>query len=162
LHNGHLNPQRERYLPAEGDTLALGRSLGAALVPGLVIYLSGELGAGKTTLARGVLRGLGYSGRVKSPTFTLVEVYKFSKLYLYHFDFYRFSDPAELTDAGLDEYFGEGSVALVEWPEKASGVPAADLRIAMRVTGSGRTAALHADTEAGKLCLERLQPSSTT
>jgi tRNA threonylcarbamoyladenosine biosynthesis protein TsaE len=82
-----------RTLPTEADTLALGRALAPCLVPGLTIYLIGELGAGKTTLARGLLRGLGYAGKVKSPTFTLVEVYEVSRLYLYHFDFYRFSDP---------------------------------------------------------------------
>jgi tRNA threonylcarbamoyladenosine biosynthesis protein TsaE len=162
VHSPNLTPGVERFLPAESDTLALGRALAGALAPGLVVYLSGELGAGKTTFARGVLRGLGHTGRVKSPTFTLVEAYEFSKLYLYHFDFYRFTQPRELADAGLGEYFSDDAVALVEWPEKAPGLPPPDLRIDMRVTDGGRTAALHADTEAGRLCLERLQRSSTT
>jgi tRNA threonylcarbamoyladenosine biosynthesis protein TsaE len=162
LHSPNLTPRIERFLPAESDTLALGRALAKALAPGLVVHLSGELGAGKTTLARGVLRGLGYTGRVKSPTFTLVEAYEFSKLYLYHFDFYRFTDPSELADAGLGEYFSDDAVTLVEWPEKAPGLPPPDLRIDMRVTDGGRTARLHAGTEAGRLCLERLQRSSTT
>jgi tRNA threonylcarbamoyladenosine biosynthesis protein TsaE len=162
LHSPNLTLPVERFLPAEADTLALGGALAEALEPGLVIYLSGELGAGKTTLARGVVRGLGYRGRVKSPTFTLVEVYKFSKLYLYHFDFYRFNDPKELEDAGFRDYFGDDAIALVEWPDKASGLPAADLRIEMRVTDGGRTVTLHANTEAGRLCVERLQRSGTT
>ena len=150
-----------RTLPAEADTLALGGALATALAPGLVIYLIGELGAGKTTLARGLLRGLGYSGKVKSPTFTLVEVYEVSRLYLYHFDFYRFSDPRELGEAGFREYFNPQSVCLVEWPEKsnkAAGLPAADLRIVLEVAGSGRNVAIFADSEAGVSCLKRLQP----
>jgi tRNA threonylcarbamoyladenosine biosynthesis protein TsaE len=126
----------------------------------LVIYLIGELGAGKTTLARGLLRGLGYTGKVKSPTFTLVEVYEVSRLYLYHFDFYRFSDPRELGEAGFREYFNPQSVCLVEWPEKsnkAAGLPAADLRIVLEVAGSGRNVSIFADSEAGASCLKRLQ-----
>jgi len=149
-----------RTLPAEADTLALGRALAACITPGLTIYLSGELGAGKTTLARGLLRGLGYAGKVKSPTFTLVEAYEVSRLYLYHFDFYRFTDPQELGEAGFREYFNPQSVCLVEWPEKgsrAAGLPAADLRVTLEVAGSGRKVAIFADSEAGVSCLKRLQ-----
>jgi tRNA threonylcarbamoyladenosine biosynthesis protein TsaE len=154
--------QLTRFLRSEPDTVALGGALAAALEPGLVVYLVGDLGAGKTTLARGCLRGLGYRGRVKSPTFTLVEVYEFSRLYLYHFDFYRFDDPQELADAGFREYFAANAVCLVEWPEKATGLPAADVRIGLHMTGTGRTVDLIADTEAGRLCLTRLQSSNVT
>ena len=105
---------------------------------------------------RGALRGLGYLRRVKSPTFTLVEVYKLSRINLYHFDFYRFDDPRELGEAGFRDYFSADAVCLVEWPEKAAGLPAADIRIAIRVTGGGRTVEIHTDTEAGRLCLDRL------
>ena len=153
--------EMRRSLPAEADTLALGLALAAGLAPGMVVYLSGELGAGKTTMARGVLRGLGYEGKVKSPTFTLVEVYEFSRLYLYHFDFYRFtghqSDPREFGEAGFREYFNPQSVCLVEWPEKAAGLPAADLRVVLHVAGSGRNVSIFADSEAGASCLKRLQ-----
>jgi tRNA threonylcarbamoyladenosine biosynthesis protein TsaE len=159
---GAPKAQITRFLPAEADTLVLGVALGRALEPSLVVYLVGELGAGKTTLARGMLGGLGYAGRVKSPTFTLVEVYKFSRLYLYHFDFYRFDDPRELADAGFREYFAANTVCLVEWPEKAPGLPAADVRIELQVTGTGRTVTLRADTEVGRLCLKRLEHSITT
>ena len=146
-----------RQLDSEEDTLALGRALAVGLAPGMVLYLCGELGAGKTTLARGILRGLGHAGRVKSPTFTLVEVYKFSRLYLYHFDFYRFDDPRELADAGFREYFNPASGCLVEWPEKATGLPAPDLKILMQVAGTGRRVEIFAGSEAGRHCLKRLR-----
>jgi tRNA threonylcarbamoyladenosine biosynthesis protein TsaE len=147
-----------RYLAAEADTLALGAELARGLKPGMVIYLAGQLGAGKTTLARGVLRGLGYGGKVKSPTFTLVELYKISRLYLYHFDFYRFDDPRELADAGFRDYFNPHSVCLVEWPEKAAaGLPAADVSVSMRLEATGRRVEIVADTEAGRSCVERLK-----
>ena len=148
----------QKFLPAEADTLAFGAGLASHLEPGLVVYLSGELGAGKTTLARGILRGLGYAGKVKSPSFALVEPYTFSRLYLYHFDFYRFTDPRELGDAGFREYFNPDSVCLVEWPENAAGkLPPADISITMMVQGSGRLLEIGAGTEAGKRCLQRFE-----
>jgi tRNA threonylcarbamoyladenosine biosynthesis protein TsaE len=134
-------------LPDEAATLALGRALGPCLEPGTIVFLQGELGAGKTTLARGILRGLGFEGRVKSPTYALVEVYEVSRLHLHHFDFYRFRDPREWIDAGFRESFDGRNVSLVEWPEKAAGMlPPADLEIHLASSGSGRSV--------------RLQPSS--
>lgn len=145
-------------LPDEPATLALGARLAQALAPGLVIYLDGDLGSGKTTLVRGALRGLGYVGNVKSPTYTLVELYAISRLDLHHFDFYRFSQPEEYLDAGLDEYFQDGAVCLVEWPEKAGNYLApADLRVALSVVDQGRRADFTALTEAGRACLSRLR-----
>ena len=147
-------------LPDEAATLALGACLARALEPGLVIYLDGDLGSGKTTLVRGALRGLGYAGNVKSPTYTLVELYAISRLNLHHFDFYRFSQPEEYLDAGLDEYFQGGAVCLVEWPDKAGDYLApADLRIALAIVGNGRRADLVAHTTAGHSCLSRLRSS---
>ncbi|MGA0024167.1 MAG: tRNA (adenosine(37)-N6)-threonylcarbamoyltransferase complex ATPase subunit type 1 TsaE [Burkholderiales bacterium] len=154
MHTPHL--KRTLQLASEEDTLALGRALAPLLEPGMVIHLRGDLGAGKTTLARGMLRGLGYEGRVKSPTFTLLEPYKFSRLYLYHFDFYRFLDPRELEESGFREYFNPESVCLVEWPEKALDLPAADLDIELRVAAEGRAVELQAHTEVGRRCLDRL------
>lgn len=145
------------FLPDENTTLELGRALAAGLAPGMTMYLIGDLGAGKTTLARGLLRGLGYAGKVKSPTFTLVEVYEFSRLYLYHFDFYRFGDPQELEQMGFRDYFNPESVCIVEWPNKAAGLPPADLKVVLEVASSGRNVAIVADSEAGASCLRRLQ-----
>lgn len=147
-------------LPDEAATLALGARLSQVLTAGLVIYLDGDLGSGKTTLARGVLRGLGYAGNVKSPTYTLVELYAISRLNLHHFDFYRFSQPEEYLDAGLDEYFQGGAVCLVEWPDKAGDYLApADLRIALFVADHGRRADFAAFSKAGHACLSRLRAS---
>ena len=145
------------HLDDETATLELGTRLARVLRDGLKIYLSGELGAGKTTLVRGLLRSLGYQGRVKSPTFTLVELYKLSRLDLYHFDFYRFKDPTEWIDAGFREAFGAAAVCLVEWPEKAAGrLPRADLHIRLEHADAGRHVRLVADTNEGKQCLQQL------
>ena len=145
------------HLPDEAATLAWGARLARVIAPGLSLHLHGDLGSGKTTLVRGLLRGLGYEGRVKSPTYTLVELYTVSRLNLYHFDFYRFKEPKEWRDAGLDEYFKDSSVCLVEWPEKAAGLlPAADLDLALEFAGGGRDLSARAGTESGKACVQGL------
>ena len=148
-------------MPDEAATLALGRELAPLLVPGMVVWLNGDLGTGKTTLARALLRGVGYTGAVKSPTYTLVEVYVVSSLYWYHFDFYRFNEPEEFDDAGLGEYFRDNAVCLVEWPEKAAGyVPPADLALNFRFAEaspeSGRELEFVANSESGRKCLSAL------
>jgi tRNA threonylcarbamoyladenosine biosynthesis protein TsaE len=145
------------YLADEAATLELGARLATTLSPGVVVYLSGELGAGKTTIVRGCLRALGYRGRVKSPTFGLVEVYNLSRLYLHHFDFYRFEDPHEWIDAGFRDAFERDNVCLVEWPEKAGDqLPTADLKIRLEHAGAGRQATITGQTDAGKQCLYQL------
>ena len=121
------------------------------------VYLHGELGAGKTTLVRGLLRGLGYAGKVKSPTYTLVELYEVSRLYFYHFDFYRLERAQDWIDAGFLEYFGGAAVCLVEWPEKAAGtLPPADVDIHLFLAAVGRDALLTANSDAGRRCLNAL------
>ena len=144
-------------LPDEAATLAFGASLAQVLGPGLNIYLHGDLGAGKTTLVRGLLRELGHTGKVKSPTYTLVEPYTVSRLNLYHFDLYRFIDPEEWDAAGFRDYFNPESLCLVEWPEKAQELlPAPDIDIRLQPEGQGRRVIAHANTDSGKQCLEKL------
>lgn len=141
-------------LADETATLALGAALGPCMQPGLVVWLDGDLGAGKTTLVRGLLRALGETGPVKSPTYALVEIHVVSGLNLYHFDFYRLNQPEEYLDAGLDEYFAGDGVCLVEWPAQAGPyLPAADLHIRLTVAGAGRQARLDAGSERGRQCL---------
>ncbi|HNJ76414.1 MAG TPA: tRNA (adenosine(37)-N6)-threonylcarbamoyltransferase complex ATPase subunit type 1 TsaE [Azospira sp.] len=148
-------------LPDEAASAALAAALVPCLRPGMVVYLDGDLGAGKTTLVRAMLRALGHTGPVKSPTYTLVEVYVVSSIYWYHFDFYRFNVPEEFVDAGLGEYFRSDSVCLVEWPDKAAGfVPAADLVVALDFAGSAgeaRRVRLAAASAEGVRCLTDLQ-----
>ncbi|MFA7592932.1 MAG: tRNA (adenosine(37)-N6)-threonylcarbamoyltransferase complex ATPase subunit type 1 TsaE [Thiohalobacteraceae bacterium] len=117
----------------------LGAALGAHLRGGEVIYLRGDLGVGKTTLVRGLLRGRGHDGPVRSPTYTLVEPYELPPLTLYHLDLYRLADAEELEWIGIRDLLDATSVALVEWPERGRGVlPAADLSITIRYQDPGR------------------------
>lgn len=157
-HDADDSPSRLRLeLPDAAATLALGARLATALRPGMTVWLVGDLGAGKTTLVRGLLRALHYEGRVKSPTFSLVEVYSFSSFNLYHFDLYRFGDPLEWEEAGFREYFNPRAICLVEWPERATGhLPGADVEIRLAFSGEGRVAELVGRTEAGRRCLETL------
>lgn len=151
-----------RDLPDESATLALGAAVAHALTPGICIHLSGDLGAGKTTFSRGVLRGLGYEGRVKSPTYTLVELYEIFKLNLYHFDFYRFNSPEEWNEAGFRDLFNETNVCLVEWPEKAGDLlPPPDLKIQLLPTPAmQRQARLTAYTAKGAALMRALAAQS--
>jgi tRNA threonylcarbamoyladenosine biosynthesis protein TsaE len=148
-------------LPDETATLALGAALAPLVTPGLVVTLSGELGAGKTTLVRGLLRALGHAGSVKSPTYALVEVYEVSRLDFYHFDFYRFQDPREWIEAGFRDVFNGRNVCLIEWPERAGGLlPPADLAISLAIADAGRVASLVAKSPAGLKLLDALASSS--
>jgi len=134
-------------LPDEAATLRLGAALAVGVAPGRTLYLSGELGSGKTTLVRGLLRALGHAGRVKSPSYPLVELYVLSRLNFYHFDFYRIRDQAEWLDSGFREYFNAQSACVVEWPERVGALlPPPTLAILLQIAGSGRRATLSADT----------------
>ena len=147
----------KQFLPDEVATIELGARMSALLKPGLLIFLQGDLGAGKTTFARALIQSLGYNGRVKSPTYTLVELYNVSNLCLYHFDFYRFNDPREWIEAGFQECFSAENICLIEWPEKAGGLlPVPDLTIQLSHAENGRNAEIRADTEVGRSLLAQL------
>lgn len=124
---------------------------------GVVIYLLGDLGAGKTTLTRGFLRGFGFHGAVKSPTYTLVEPYEFSLCKIYHFDLYRLTDPAEVQYLGIDDYFQQQNICLLEWAERGRDlIPAPDLSISLRGTGTGREISCQTHTAKGERIAARL------
>ena len=149
-------------LADEEATVALGAALAPGISPGLRIFLEGDLGAGKTTLVRGLLCALGHRGRVKSPTYTLVELYTVSGLNLYHFDFYRFDRPEEYLEAGLDELLAGDAICVVEWPTKAgSYLPEADLEIRLSLAGNGRLAAIRALSPRAIACLQCLKTSTS-
>src|SRR3954469_11626329 len=138
-------------LASEEATLALGAALAKGALAGRVLFLSGDLGAGKTTLVRGLLRALGWTGRVKSPTYALVEIYAVSRLDFYHFDFYRFKDREEWVNSGFREHFNPESLCVVEWPEKAGGLlPPPDLHLTLELAPTGRRAGFTAHSEAGR------------
>lgn len=122
------------------------------------IYLDGDLGTGKTTLVRGLMRALGHEGAVKSPTFTLLEPYQIGGLNVYHFDLYRLSDPEELEYLGLGDYFVPESLCLVEWPKKAKRMlPSPDLLLKLTHDGSSRDVTVSSHTQTGKLMLNALK-----
>ncbi len=131
-------------LPDEAATTDLGALLNAHRPRFGCVYLTGDLGAGKTTLVRGLLRAAGHIGAVRSPTYTLIEPYEWPSGAIYHLDLYRIADPDELEWIGLRELLDQG-LLLVEWPSQGAGVlPAADLHIDLAVTGAGRTASISA------------------
>ena len=126
-------PSVALWLADEQTTVGAGERLAVCLQPGVVVYLCGQLGAGKTTLTRGILRQLGHTGAVKSPTYTLVEPYEQLAIPVFHFDLYRLGDPEELAYMGVRDYFHPNSLCLVEWPERGQGfLPEADIRLELQ------------------------------
>jgi tRNA threonylcarbamoyladenosine biosynthesis protein TsaE len=148
----------DKSLDSEAATINLGRLLAPALDAAGVIFLSGGLGAGKTTLCRGLLRGLGYDGAVKSPTFTLVEPYELERGSVYHFDLYRLAHPDELDYLGAEDYFASEALCLIEWPERGAGfLPTPDLELTLTVTSeASRQVQLRAQTLKGERAMARL------
>lgn len=140
------------YLPNEEAMLAYGASLADQMVStGGVIYLYGDLGAGKTTLVRGLLQRLGHKGAVKSPTYTLVEPYQLPNITVNHFDLYRLADPEELEYIGIRDYFPPGSLSLIEWPDKGKGeIAAPDLEIRIDYHHPGRDVELSSYSHLGR------------
>lgn len=145
-------------LATEADTEHLGRTLAETIDTGIVIYLVGELGAGKTRLAQAVIHGLGYAGHVKSPTYTMVETYPNNTGVIYHFDLYRLMDPMELEYMGIQDYFDSDNIILIEWPDKGGNmIQSADIVVNLSYADIGRLANLSANSHLGEKILSKLK-----
>ena len=148
-------------LDNEDATRRFGQSLASVFTDGLLITLRGDLGTGKTTMARGILQGLGYKGKVKSPTYTVVEPYELSVGMIYHFDLYRIVDPEELEFLGFRDYLNDGYLSLIEWPERGDWfVHSADLCISIESKAFGRRVSLRPNSQGGESVFKSLQALS--
>ena len=147
-----------QFLPDEAATVAAGSAIGRALTSGAVVFLVGELGAGKTTFTRGVLRALGHAGSVKSPTYTLCEPYDLADSRQFcHLDLYRLSDPGELEFLGIRDYIASGAMLFIEWPSKGEGwLPTPDLQIALVDSNNGRELTITVLTDNGEAVVTRM------
>ena len=145
-------------LYSENETVLFGKKIAKNLRPGVFIALKGALGAGKTCLCRGILSGLGHTGHVKSTTYPLVEIYTLESSTIYHFDFYRITNPMEVIEAGFREVFINTNICLVEWPENAESVMRVpDITISIIFSTDSRDISVTAASELGKQCLKGLQ-----
>ncbi|PCH59793.1 MAG: tRNA (adenosine(37)-N6)-threonylcarbamoyltransferase complex ATPase subunit type 1 TsaE [SAR86 cluster bacterium] len=157
------------FLADEAATVAFGQHLQEAILAteksatatrdcAYILYLNGDLGSGKTTLSRGLVRAFGHSGAVKSPTYTLVEPYEFETLNVYHFDLYRLSHADEVDYLGVEDYFDSGSICIIEWPQRGEPrIPKADLLIDILIEDGGRRLQCQAKNRRGEVMLQHLQ-----
>ena len=149
--------QFTQYLANLEQTLTFGHKLAKAMPPSMIVYLSGNLGAGKTALVRGCLQAFGHEGAVKSPTYTLVEPYELPEQQVYHFDLYRLGDSEELEYVGIRDYTDSRAICFFEWPEKGLGcLPEPDLDITLEIKDSGRQVNILANTPEGKRVIQEL------
>ncbi|OOF65861.1 tRNA (adenosine(37)-N6)-threonylcarbamoyltransferase complex ATPase subunit type 1 TsaE [Rodentibacter sp. Ppn85] len=154
--------QLTQYIPDESTMLRFGKKLAETILKchtkrAVILYFNGDLGAGKTTLTRGMVQGLGFQGNVKSPTYTLVEEYNIAGKMIYHFDLYRLADPEELEFMGIRDYFAKDSICLIEWAEKGNGIlPSADLLVNIDYYDDARNITLIAQSARGEQIIQQL------
>ena len=154
-------PEVILFLADEDAMVAFGQRIAQVTAGAGVIFLEGDLGAGKTTLSRGIIRGLGHTGAVKSPTFTLVEPYEIDDIRAFHFDLYRLVDPEELEFLGIRDYFEDDALCLIEWPEKGAGfLPKPDLTITITPHNTGRLLKLTPQGSRGESWCAALAPEN--
>lgn len=152
-----MSESLQRHLPDEAATLALGAELAAACAGGAIVFLEGDLGAGKTTLARGLLAALGHAGAVKSPTYTLVETYALPAMPVHHFDLYRLRDPEELEFMGIRDYFDGAALVLIEWPQRGAALlPEPDILLTFQTVNDGRMVSIEARGARGERIVEQM------
>ncbi|MBV1872444.1 MAG: tRNA (adenosine(37)-N6)-threonylcarbamoyltransferase complex ATPase subunit type 1 TsaE [Gammaproteobacteria bacterium] len=145
-------------LADDTETISWGSKIALTLQKGGIVYLQGELGAGKTTLCRGILRAYGHAGAVKSPTYTIIEPYELECVNVYHFDLYRMLDPEEWEYLGVDDYFSPENVCLVEWPDKGRDyLPACDVSITLEYLNEGRRMTVESHGQRGGKILQDLK-----
>lgn len=144
-------------LEDELQTIAMGQKIAAIIHAPFTLYLTGDLGAGKTTFSRGLIQSLGHTGAVKSPTYTIVEPYELNGIDVFHFDLYRLADPEELEFMGIRDYFTQQSLCIVEWPDQGFGLlPEADVHIHLKYVDQGREMTLVANSLQGEQLIKQL------